>query len=1696
MELARYDVIVSWRAGKWIPHADALSRILKVGRIISLTTKPTMESEPHAYDQESCDRISLVCGEVPYTKEDQAASMIDGDEAERVWLADTSDNNAAIQSVVANPDLWHIAKADILEDMKKHDHPLVGRNEDEMYLGYIEAAKECMEFATNCKAKGRGSCTPEEWTKYLEIAEAIGVDPDQRSDTLTPFRHIATGGVKRGDATQQKGWIQIAQGREWSLSDKIPCSSENTDVMQLMTDTDNEEAHGMDEEDTTTYKLFQCHVTTDHRHETTLNLDPLYKRVMEEFTRVERTERTEESVSSYMLLKNPYFFDEDGQEREKSSVTNALIARAQLFDSYYSQAYKDTALESIGESVNQCTTEDKIEELTSHSCANVKDDVIEHLERISVPHGNVTQLVPTIPSHNEEEERITQMIEDHIHMIQTEEAVEMEFDVNEGDEERPAEIDADVNFTKVDTANIRKLWAEKDKVDLVHYEKAKRPIVISWHNVNGIGSFIKHLRVEGASYFQPKELYPDIFGILEAKVSQSRPESVALITVLQDLIEELTGHRYVEVRSIRRSTSRCGTIVFMKTSFLETREWWTWSSDLEVYDPGYMGTQSAGYVCKARELDSHNGWDRRPVGDGDGRVVQIVLGPDKRSDCSSKDQAALRILVVYTRNSSSGSGDSTARVNFDELLYQTVFALPNLPTIIVGDLNVCPEEEDVMSPTEYKKDQNTIIGCLPHERQGAQQFIDSGMTSNNILDRQAGLEIGHTAGGMGAVTTRHWLQLFNLDRALLRLVKYISTSYKSLSIRGKGVTQTSVDRTRQQSQLTELMTGSDHTQQRIIIEEIELQENRLEPALELNFNRPNDRKWIPIKFSKEEYSVIMSLVLAREMWDEAAYAMSFPYESEEAQIIWAGLGYRQRKNHPTTRKRVVNFRYKKASLAHRWMGVAPWFKPLPQWWTKRQPVTLCEGNQERSDIPRVSLNEYLHRLVHDLHILHKNGYVEQRSRKELQKIQMLRISTHPLAVNYVSSYISRYRILSVSSKNDPNRAPCTNPWRMGSMIFQPKSSIIQKATTSIACPGITLIPDHYTNERYVQIMENTMSGNQSGSFGTTRSKDASGYPYRSQLGPVETGLRRFPGESGGRSGLQYMAYAKYMYVMSEMITTARGCTEEDNDPFRTYYRPLTEIAQTTNSLVARCDIQRPDSEQCKDAISAYVLLAALRNAVRMYLFRTGVWTEYNTVFGNRLAEIGRSNHCIPPTPTLIDKVNRCLKRIRPMYDCLDELILFYHCYNETREIEPRENENNKSIASEVDHERPKARTLHYKWHRMSALYQLFRPVYTGDNKERRRLVSLEQKRWKTTNERLGLSLRWEEDEERCKCRISNTRAPIRDLHGDASGIIRTTIRTIVNDRSKMFNKAVRAEVFDKTEVIPANHTRATGERRQSQPFSTPESPRNEERISKLPISTSIKKQSSVIRSERWMITWTRLSTAPPFLFPAIDTYIKMDRNNIGWPEQTQLDSEKTRQKWREKKGIWNHVNWSAVSIREKTYLVDHVSVTKERLTVYVEFEFPVTEPDFRSLTQARFRRMQNHEEWQLKVRLWNGSDPIEQIHTRDPTSKASLIHYKEVGQRTDSNHQSPNSSIGSSGRRPLASDPHALCSNHDCTDQWNTFMGKPPRKSFPPSCRNRCTNGESRRKDKIVLPKAEVMASEEIQVPRDKVQYCSCCTYP
>ena len=130
-------------------------------------------------------------------------------------------------------------------------------------------------------------------------------------------------------------------------------------------------------------------------------------------------------------------------------------------------------------------------------------------------------------------------------------------------------------------------------------------------------------------------------------------------------------------------------------------------------------------------------------------------------------------------------------------------------------------------------------------------------------------------------------------------------------------------------------------------------------------------------------------------------------------------------------------------------------------------------------------HDYLHSLMHDLYQLHRGGYAEQRCGQESRKLQSICISTQPLASRYDTAVTQGYGISFLSSKEDPNRAPATNAWRMGPMIFQPKDNKTQKRVTDITIPGLIVIPDHYTNERYTQITEHLTSGNQSGSFGTS-----------------------------------------------------------------------------------------------------------------------------------------------------------------------------------------------------------------------------------------------------------------------------------------------------------------------------------------------------------------------------------------------------------------------------------------------------------------------------------------------------------------------------------------------------------------------------------------------------------------------------------
>ena len=116
------------------------------------------------------------------------------------------------------------------------------------------------------------------------------------------------------------------------------------------------------------------------------------------------------------------------------------------------------------------------------------------------------------------------------------------------------------------------------------------------------------------------------------------------------------------------------------------------------------------------------------------------------------------------------------------------------------------------------------------------------------------------------------------------------------------------------------------------------------------------------------------------------------------------------------------------------------------------------------------------------------------------------------------------------------------------------------------------------------------------------------------------------------------------------------------------------------------------------------------------------------------------------------------------------------------------------------------------------------------------------------------------------------------------------------------------------------------------------------------------------------------------------------------------------------------------------------------------------------------------------IRLWNGSEPIQQIHTRDPMSTATLLYYKEVGERCYSNQATSSSGIGTSGRRPLASDPHALCSSQNWMTRWNAFLGK-----------TTLTTNKGKAESKIETATMRVTEETLCEGCQEcEVQYCSC----
>ena len=100
--------------------------------------------------------------------------------------------------------------------------------------------------------------------------------------------------------------------------------------------------------------------------------------------------------------------------------------------------------------------------------------------------------------------------------------------------------------------------------------------------------------------------------------------------------------------------------------------------------------EEAGYAFNParHSLGKHNEWRQssQSVPDSDGRVIQLILGPKGPTVPDQNSFAVFRWLLGYVRNSLSGDGDPTARINFDLRLHEVALVPDWLPTAIAAGL--------------------------------------------------------------------------------------------------------------------------------------------------------------------------------------------------------------------------------------------------------------------------------------------------------------------------------------------------------------------------------------------------------------------------------------------------------------------------------------------------------------------------------------------------------------------------------------------------------------------------------------------------------------------------------------------------------------------------------------------------------------------------------------------------------------------------------------------------------------------------------------------------------------------------------------------------------------------------------------------------------------------------------------------------
>ena len=268
LELSKYNATAEWRRGTQIPVVDCISRLLKVIDTIILTTKPCKGMiDPVRYDAE-CDKLSLVRSQ-PYTRETSDRLAKDYPNAEEGW-APEQDLEPAIQCIVSNTELWGIAREELLSKLKERNTveelAKLGKNDAEIYLTIVGKAQKALEDAQQCRSLGQSHCSTAEWDSYVRIAQAIGIsDYDRQASTLTPLRHISTGGVLRDNNMSGPAWVQIDHGKMWDLQKEPSLARDDTEVVMTVrpVELDDDRVELQDVDNVRHFSAFNVQITVD-----------------------------------------------------------------------------------------------------------------------------------------------------------------------------------------------------------------------------------------------------------------------------------------------------------------------------------------------------------------------------------------------------------------------------------------------------------------------------------------------------------------------------------------------------------------------------------------------------------------------------------------------------------------------------------------------------------------------------------------------------------------------------------------------------------------------------------------------------------------------------------------------------------------------------------------------------------------------------------------------------------------------------------------------------------------------------------------------------------------------------------------------------------------------------------------------------------------------------------------------------------------------------------------------------------------------------------------------------------------------------------------------------------------------------------------------------------------------------------------